>query len=69
MQMKERLPSLRNAILMRALAGRPVTREQMGRALRIKATIHLLKRNKFNNQMGKTLRYSTAINALRKDLI
>ena len=68
--MKERLRSLVNAMLVsHAVNGRPLTAAEMGKALRIKATIHTLKRNGSSNMRGKSLRMMTYRNAVRKDLI
>lgn len=70
MMFRERLRSLINVmVIYRADTGRNLTAAEMARALRIKATIHALKRNGKNNANGQALRLATVANALRKDLI
>jgi hypothetical protein len=67
---RERWRSLLNVMVIhRATVGRNITAGEMARALRIKGTIHALKRNGKNNDNGQALRLLTAQNALRKDLI
>lgn len=66
---RERWRSMLNAAVIRAAMGQPMTRDEMARALRIKGTIHALKRNGKSNANGRALRLLTVRNALRKDLI
>lgn len=66
---RERWRSLLNAAIIRAAMGKPISRQELARALRIKNTIHALKRNGRSNANGKVLRLTTASHALRKDLI
>lgn len=67
--MQERPRSLLNACLVRGLVGSPVSAEELAKALRVKATIHYLKRNGKCNMVGRTLRLFTVVNTLRRDLL
>lgn len=70
MMFRERIRSLINVmVIYRATVGRSLTAPEMARALRIKGTIHALKRNGKNNENGRALRLVTVANALGKDLI
>lgn len=69
MMFRERLRSLVNVAIIRAAMHSPLSAAELARALRIKNTIHALKRNGRSNQTGTALRLATVVNALRKDLI
>ena len=66
---RERWRSLLNVMIIRQAMGKPLQAEELAKALRIKASIHALKRNGRSNKQGEILRFATAANALRKDLV
>jgi hypothetical protein len=68
MKFQERPRSLLNAMIIQAAVGQPMNAADMARALRIKGTVHALKRNGPKNINGRLLRLFTVINVLKKDL-
>ena len=68
--LRERHRSLLNGVIAcHALTGNKVSRAQMAKAIRIKNTVHILKRNGRRNWKGELVRFMVAKMALQKDLI